>query len=71
MLYDEAYHGVEKKIEETRRSGRRSLYIKGLGLTDLPDSLKQLRNQLKSLDLSNNELSTLPNLLGQFTKLES
>jgi len=68
MARDEAYRKAEQKIEEALRSGAKELNLRGIDLTELPESLGQL-TQLQSLDLSNNQLTELPEWLGQLTQL--
>lgn len=69
MASDEAYREAEWKIEEARRSGATQLDFRGMGLSELPESLGQL-TQLQSLNLSGNQLTVLPESLGHLTKLE-
>src|SRR5438045_3508355 len=76
MSRDEAYRKAEQKIEEARRSGAKELDLSGgwqeklPKLTELPESLSEL-TQLRSLNLSNNQLAALPESLDQLTQLES
>ncbi len=58
----------KKKIAEALKTGATELVLSGMGLTELPDSLRQL-TQLTSLNLSGNRLTTLPDSLGQLTQL--
>ncbi len=68
MARDEAYRQAEKKIEQVRRWGEKDLSFPGLGLSELPESLRQL-TQLRSLDLSSNQLTELPEFLDNLTQL--
>ncbi|MCI0423847.1 MAG: ADP-ribosylation factor-like protein, partial [Acidobacteria bacterium] len=68
MARDEAYRKVERKIEEARRSGATELNLDKMGLTELPESLGQLR-QLEKLELNMNNLKSLPESLGNLTRL--
>jgi hypothetical protein len=70
MARDEAYWRAERKIEEALLSGVKELSIRGMGLTELPESLSQL-TQLRQLNLSINPLIVLPEMLGQLTQLQS
>src|ERR1051325_3800014 len=76
MARNEAYKRAEQKIEEARRSRARKLDLSvGFGvknsekLTELPESLGQL-TQLRSLNLTNNEVTALPKRLSQLTQLQ-
>ncbi|MFZ0748039.1 MAG: leucine-rich repeat domain-containing protein, partial [Pyrinomonadaceae bacterium] len=69
MAIDEAYREAEKKIEDAKRRGAKVLKLSPLSknapkLTELPESVAQL-TQLQSLDLSYNQLRTLPEWLCQ------
>ncbi len=68
MVRDAAYREAERRIEEERRSGANELYLAGLGLTELPESLGQL-TQLRLLRLHENRLKALPESLGNLTQL--
>src|SRR5437867_2123058 len=81
MPHDQAYLEAEKKIEEALKSGATELdlsnpewsELKPLQLTELPESLWKLR-QLQKLNLSNNQLMTLPEslaALGALTQLQT
>ncbi|HEX5706065.1 MAG TPA: leucine-rich repeat protein, partial [Pyrinomonadaceae bacterium] len=76
MSRNEAYREAEKKIEEARRSGDKSLDLSGEydadspKLDELPESLSQL-TQLESLNLSDNQLTELPESLSRLTQLKS
>jgi Leucine-rich repeat (LRR) protein len=71
MPHDQPYLQAEKKIEEALKSGAMELDLsnpqykdpKPHQLTELPESLGKL-TQLQKLDLSNNQLTTLPDWLG-------
>jgi hypothetical protein len=75
MARDEAYQKAEQKIEAVRRSGAKELdlsvgyFNNKLKLRELPESLGQL-TQLKTLNLSSNQLTALPASLGQLTQLQ-
>lgn len=77
MARDAAHRKAEEKIEEARRTGATELDLSWCfrrnapaKLTELPASLEQL-TQLRTLDVSNNELTTLPELLGLLTQLQT
>ena len=55
-------------IEKARKQGSLQLDLSGLGLTVVPDSLRELR-QLQSLNLSHNKLAALPIFLGELSQL--
>ena len=57
------------RIDEAARTGATDLSLRGLGLTTLPESLTQLQN-LKRLDVANNQLTALPDSLAQLHHLE-
>lgn len=67
MARDEAYREAEKMIEEARYSGKLDLSLIRMGLTELPESLGQLK--LFALDLSHNRLKALPESLSRLTRL--
>jgi len=58
MPHDQAYLQAEKKIEEALTSGAMELSFHNKNLTELPATIEQL-TQLESLDLSNNQLTSL------------
>jgi hypothetical protein len=66
MARDEAYRLAEKKIEEAQRSWL--IDLRGMGLTELPESLGELTLQI--LDLSDNQLTDLPTFLVQLELLK-
>jgi hypothetical protein len=72
---DKAYRIAEQKIDAALQSGATELDLSGgygsefPGLTELPESLGQL-TQLRSLNLSGNQLTALPESLGQLTQLQ-
>jgi len=70
MAHDEAYYQAEKKIEEALQSGATELVLKHIGFTRILDSLGEL-TQLQKLDLSSNQLTSLPRALLQLTQLQS
>src|SRR6267378_3813340 len=76
MAKNEAYWEAERKVEEARRSGAKKLDLSveprkdSPKLAELPRSLEQL-TQLRSLDVTNNELTALPEWLDKFTQLET
>ena len=49
--------------------GSEDLYLSNLGLTSLPQSIRELR-RLRHLDVSNNNLTLLPRSIGNLTRLE-
>jgi Leucine-rich repeat (LRR) protein len=70
MARNDAYRKAEERIKEARRSGATELNFSYQLSTDLPESLSQL-TQLKSLDLTGNQLRALPDWLGRFIHLQS
>ncbi|MEO7841588.1 MAG: leucine-rich repeat domain-containing protein [Anaerolineales bacterium] len=77
MAHDQAYLEAEEKIEEALKSGATELDLRGMKLTELPESIGQLIQLLKlnlGWDYSKekeeiNQLTTLPESLGQLTQL--
>jgi len=61
---------VEWLIERARREGRKELFLRDQGLTELPDALWDLTN-LTSLNLGSNQLTQLPAEVAQLTNLTS
>jgi Leucine-rich repeat (LRR) protein len=78
MEQNEAQLEVDRRIEEARRSQADHLDLSGASVVrslipahaELPKSVLQLR-QLRSLDLSMNELEELPEWFGELTQLQS
>jgi Leucine-rich repeat (LRR) protein/GTPase SAR1 family protein len=79
MPKDKAYKQAEQKIADALRSGATELNLRSMKLTELPESIGQLK-QLQKLDLGlggyfesaeedKNRLTTLPDSLGQLTQL--
>jgi internalin A len=76
MPHDKAYYEAEKKIQQALKSGAAELDLRSMQLTELPESIGQLK-QLRELDLSwdysdekqKNQLTALPPSLGQLTQL--
>jgi internalin A len=64
------YEIALQRIEEARLSGAMELDLSGLGLTELPPELWQLRN-LRWLNLFYNQLTSLPSEIGQRTGLQA
>lgn len=72
MARDEAYHRAEKRIKDAGFSKASFLYLSDMGLTELPETLQELK-QLQVLKLSHNYLTDLPPYIAQLrhlTKLE-
>lgn len=63
-----AYNTALKEIEACRRSRRKTLALNGLGLSQLPPEIGQLR-ALTTLNLAGNRLVSLPKEIGQLTVL--
>ena len=59
---------AEERIAEVKRTGATRLHLSGLGLTELPASIGELK-QLQGLDLSGNQLRELPASFGELKKL--
>ena len=70
MPKDQAYLEAEKKIAEALKSGATELDLSRMDLTELPESIGQLK-QLTKLNLWHNSLTTLPESLRQLTQLQS
>lgn len=77
MPKDSAYLEAEQKIAEALKTGATELDLRSMKLTELPESIGQLK-QLQKLDLGHdyrrdekdkNHLTTLPDSLGQLTQL--
>ncbi|MFZ5881601.1 MAG: leucine-rich repeat domain-containing protein [Chloroflexota bacterium] len=75
MARDDAYKQAEQKIQQALQSGATELDLRSMKLTELPESIGQLK-QLRKLDLGGdswkdekNQLTTLPPSLGQLTQL--
>ena len=78
MPKDQAYLEAEKKIAQALQSRATDLELGGMKLTELPESIGQLK-QLRKLDLGydyskededKNQLTALPESLGQLTQLQ-
>ncbi len=79
MPKDEAYQQAEQKIAEALKTGATELDLRTMKLTELPESIGQLK-QLRKLDIGHdwkkddkdkNQLTALPDSLGQLTQLTS
>jgi internalin A len=64
----EALAEAERRIAEHRKASSSHLSLFGLGLHELPESLRELRG-LALLDISNNKLTQLPHWLGELPHL--
>ncbi|MCK6558444.1 leucine-rich repeat domain-containing protein [candidate division KSB1 bacterium] len=69
MARDQAYHKAENIIKTAQRSKITELTLWYMGLTELPESIGQLR-QLKFLYLSHNQLAALPESLEHLMQLQ-
>ena len=67
---DSSDREARRRIEEAARTGATELKLVGLGLTTLPESVGQLQN-LRTLDVAENQLTTLPDTLGQLQNLQT
>eukprot|EP00854_Cymbomonas_tetramitiformis_P011210 gene11209-13247_t len=47
------------------------IFLVGQGLSTFPEVLLSLKNEIKTLDLSDNEVSILPDFIGDFQSLEN
>ncbi len=70
MAKDKAYQEAERKIANALRSQTRNFDLRGMGLTELPDSIGQL-TQLQNLHINDNHLTALPESFGQLTQLRT
>lgn len=61
-------HVAEARIQEARNTNASMLYLSGLGLTELPESIVQL--SVDTLYLDNNQLTTLPEFFDQLSHLQ-
>ena len=68
MMQNQTVCEAEEVIEAVRKSGADILNLRKLELTELPDSVRRLKN-LRMLDLADNQLVALPTWLGQLTQL--
>ena len=77
MPHDQPYLEAEKNIEQALKSGATKLDLRDMKLTELPESIGQLK-QLRKLDLGHhyskkdedkNRLTSLPDSLAQLTQL--
>ena len=76
MPHDQPYLEAEKEIQQALQSGATELDLRSMKLTELPESIGQLK-QLRKLVLGHdwqirgeeNRLTTLPDSLGQLTQL--
>jgi small GTP-binding protein len=59
---------AESRIGQCRERGNKDLDLSGIGLTVIPDGLRDL-NHIRILNLSNNQIRELPNWLGELTEL--
>ncbi|MGE5655985.1 MAG: COR domain-containing protein [Actinomycetota bacterium] len=76
MARDKAYREAEQRIEAVRQAGETELDLRGLKLTEVPESIGQLTN-LQKLDLgsgywdnSKNQLKELPEAIASLTELQ-
>lgn len=72
LAQDEEKSGFDialERIEEARQSGKSSLTLTWLDLTQLPPEIGQL-TELEHLNLSSNDLIELPSEIGQLKKLK-
>ncbi len=69
MEYD-VFQLAESRIRDALYTKNTELDLHGIGISKLPDSLKQL-TQLQTLYLSDNQLTELPEWLKQFTQLRT
>lgn len=60
---------VDLKIEECRRSGSKRLDLSRMGLSKIPDRVRQL-TQLRDLQLELNTIRVIPAWIGELTALE-
>ena len=58
MPHDQAYLEAEKKIQQALQSGATELDLRGMKLTELPESIGQLK-QLRKLDLGHDYSKTM------------
>ena len=70
MAKDTAYYEAEKKIAEALKTGATGLDLRSMGLTELPESISQLK-QLTELYLSDNQLTSLPESIGNLFQLRN
>ncbi|MBT6483710.1 MAG: leucine-rich repeat protein [Planctomycetaceae bacterium] len=70
MARDAAFRKAEEVIEAARRTTVRELSLRGMELTEMPESLYRL-SQLQTLDLDRNRLTALPESLGRLSQLQT
>ncbi len=68
MARDKAYREAEEQIKIAQGSGLKALSLRGMQLTELPETLGNL-TQLQVLNLSNNRLNELPETLCNLKQL--
>lgn len=68
MLKNDGYREAERRIELAQQQKSKTLYLGGLDLTDLPETIGFL--ELQYLNLSDNRLAQLPKEIGCLTQLE-
>lgn len=64
------YQNAIKRIKHVSRLGSSKIDLSGLYLSDLPEELWSIANQLTALDLSHNRISFIPSGIESFTNLE-
>jgi hypothetical protein len=69
MASEQPYEEAAARIEEARKSGAKELYLSGMGLTEIPESVGSLID-LESLDVGHNKLTTLPETIGKLKRLK-
>ncbi|XP_006004816.1 leucine-rich repeat-containing protein 57 [Latimeria chalumnae] len=60
---------VKAHIDTAQKTG--VFQLTGKGLTEFPDDLQCLLGNLRTMDLSNNKLETLPPLIGDFSSMKN
>ncbi len=68
MAKDQAYYAAENKIQQALQSGAMELDLRSMKLTELPESISQLK-QLRKLDLGHDFLKKKDEDKNQLTTL--
>ena len=61
---------AQERILKAKRREEKALLLNGLRLQSIPESLRELASHLKELNLSGNDLESLPDWLGELTHLQ-
>lgn len=62
-------NSIKPRVKNAEKTG--VLQVANCGLSEFPQQVFQLVNVLRTLDLSNNKIGSLPSTIGQFTSLKN